>query len=557
MRALLMAALALAAVAWQGVSAQITSERIRDAATEPHNWLTYSGGYASHRYSPLTDVTLDNVGDLELKWVYQAQVTGAWQATPLVVDGVMYITQRPNDVVALDALTGRVFWTYRHTPSDQRVCCGANNRGLAILGDTLFLATLDAQLIAIDAKNGRPLWTVVVGDPKLAYSLTLAPLVVKNKVIVGTGGGDFGIRGFIAAYDAETGKEAWRFWTIPAPGEPGHETWHACPAASTVCDAEAWKHGGGSVWVTGSYDPALNLTYWGIGNPGPDWNPDQRPGDNLYTDSVVALDADTGVRKWHFQFTPNDPYDYDSAQVPVLVDMQWNGAPARLMLWANRNGFYYVLDRATGRFLLGRPFVKVNWASGLDSTGRPTPSPQPAGAPTWPGVMGGTNWYSPSYSPRTGLFYITAWEDNASVIRKEPARYQEGRAFGGGGHTTFVPVDGAPNLQFPARGPVNTWTDAVGNGAVMAIDPRTGEPAWKFRMYDVSYGGILTTASDLLFTGGREGYFYALDARNGAVRWRSTVGGQTASGPIAYKVGNRQLVAVIAGHSLFVYGLRG
>jgi alcohol dehydrogenase (cytochrome c) len=524
---------------------------------EPHNWLTYSGGYASHRYSRLTDITPDNVAELEMKWVYQGEAIGAWQATPLVVDGVMYVTQRPNDVVALDAATGRVFWFYRYTPSNQRVCCGANNRGLAILGDTLFLATLDARLIAIDAKNGRPIWNVAVADPKLAYSFTLAPLVVKDKVIVGTGGGDFGIRGFIAAYEAKTGREAWRFWTIPGPGEPGHETWEPCATTvSTVCDPEAWKHGGGAVWVTGSYDPELNLTYWGIGNPGPDWNPDQRPGDNLYTESVVALDADTGALKWHFQFTPNDPYDYDSAQVPVLVDMNWNGAPARLMLWANRNGFYYVLDRVTGRFLFGRPFVKVNWASGLDTKGRPIPTPQPAGLPTWPGVMGGTNWYSPSYSPRTGLFYVTAWEDNASIIRKAPAQYEPGRAFGGGGHTTFVPVEGAPTLQFPARGPINTWTDSVGHGAVMALDPRTGEPTWKFKMYDVSYAGIVTTASDLLFTGGREGYFYALDARNGAERWRSTVGGAIASGPITYKANDRQFVAVIAGHSLFVFGLR-
>jgi len=556
MRVVLALALAISSAAWAAVHAQVTSQRLLDARKEPHNWLTYSGDYASHRHSPLTQITLQNVKDLELKWVYQGQAIGAWQATPLVVDGIMYFTQRPNDVVAVDAVTGRVFWTYRHTPRDQRVCCGANNRGLAIAGHTLFLATLDARLIAIDARNGRPLWNIAVADPKLAYSMTLAPLVVKDKVIIGTGGGDFGIRGFIAAYDVATGKEVWRFWTIPGPGEPGHETWEPCPPNSpTFCDPEAWKHGGGAVWVTGSYDPELNLTYWGVGNPGPDWNPSQRPGDNLYTESVVALDADTGALKWHFQFTPNDPYDYDSTQVPVLVDMDWDGRPSKLMLWANRNGFFYVLDRVTGRFLSGQPFVKVNWAS-LDANGRPIPTPQPPGQPTWPGVMGGTNWYSPSYSPRTGLLYVAAWEDNASIIRSEPAKYQEGRAFGGGGHTTYVPHSGAPTLQFPARGPINTWTDEVGRGTVMAIDPRTGKPKWTFKMYDVSYGGMLTTASDLLFTGGREGYFYALDARSGAVRWRATVGGAIASGPITYQVDGRQYVAVIAGHSIFVFGLR-
>jgi alcohol dehydrogenase (cytochrome c) len=557
MRLAMLLALALSSAVWQAAHAQVTSERLLNSRREPQNWLTYSGDYGGHRHSPLAKINLDNVKDLELEWVYQGQAIGAWQATPLVVDGVMYFSQRPNDVVAVDATTGRVFWTFRHTPVEQRVCCGANNRGLAISGDTLFLATLDARLIAIDARNGRPLWNIAVGDPKLAYSMTLAPLVVKNKVMIGTGGGDFGIRGFVAAYDVETGKEAWRFWTIPGPGEPGHETWEPCPPNSpTLCDPEAWKHGGGAVWLTGSYDPELNLTYWGVGNPGPDWNPSQRPGDNLYTEAVVALDADTGALKWHFQFTPGDPYDYDAAQIPVLVDMPWNGAPAKVMLWANRNGFFYVLDRVTGRFLSGQPFVKVNWASGLDAAGRPMATPQPAGAPTWPGVMGGTNWYSPSYSPRTGLFYVAAWEDNASIIRSEPATYQEGRAFGGGGHTTHVPQPGAPNLQFPARGPVNTWTDAVGHGTVMAIDPRTAKPKWTFEMYDVSYGGILTTASDLLFTGGREGYFYALDARSGAIRWRSTVGGAIASGPITYEVNGRQFVAVIAGHSLFVFGMR-
>ena len=323
----------------------------------------------------------------------QGQVLGAWQSSPLVVDGIMYLTQRPNDVLALDAETGRVFWQYRYNNSaDQRVCCGANNRGLAIHGDTLFMGTLDAHLVAIDARNGQPLWKTMVADSKLAYSVTMAPLVIKDLVLVGTGGGEYGIRGFIAAYDVHTGKEVWRFNAIPAPGEPGSETWQG----------DDWEHGGASVWVTGSYDPELNLTYWGIGNPGPDWNPDQRPGDNLYSDSVVALDADTGELKWHFQFTPNDAYDYDAVQIPVLVDLEWRGEPRKLMLWANRNGFFYVLDRSTGEFLQGTPFVKVNWASGLDANGRPIQTPQPPGAPTWPGNQGGTNWYSPSFSPRTG-----------------------------------------------------------------------------------------------------------------------------------------------------------
>jgi len=403
----------------------VTPERIVRAARESQNWLTYSGTYASQRYSALRQITPQNVSNLEQQWVLQGQTLGAWQSSPLVVDGILYLTQRPNEVLALDAKTGRVFWQYRYLNSaDQRVCCGANNRGLAIHGDTLFMGTLDAHLVAIDAKNGQPLWKTTVADSKLAYSVTMAPLVIKDLVLVGTGGGEYGIRGFVAAYDVRSGEERWRFNAIPSPGEPGSETW----------SGDDWEHGGASVWVTGSYDPELNLTYWGIGNPGPDWNPEQRPGDNLYSDSVVALDADTGKLTWHFQFTPNDAYDYDAVQVPVLVDLPWQGRSRKLMLWANRNGFFYVLDRATGEFLAGTPFVKVNWASGLDANGRPIPTPQPPGAPTWPGNQGGTNWYSPSFSPRTELFYLSAWVDYASYFRREPQEFEVGRNYAGGGH---------------------------------------------------------------------------------------------------------------------------
>ena len=534
-------------VASYQLSAQVSYDRILRASAEPRNWLTYNGTYSSQRYSLLDRITPSNVTNLESKWVVQNQVFGAWQSNPIVVDGIMYLTQRPNDVMAIDAKTGRLFWLYRHTPSpDARVCCGANNRGVAILGDTLFLGTLDARLIAIDTKSGRPLWNIAVAEVGLAYSITLAPLVVKDKVIVGVGGAEFGIRGFIAAFDARTGKEVWRFKTIPEPGEPGNETW----------SGEAWKYGGGSVWVTGSFDPALNLTYWGIGNPGPDWNPDQRPGDNLYSDSVVALDADTGALGWHFQFTPNDAYDYDSVQVPVLADMNWRGAPAKVMMWANRNGYFYVLDRVTGRFLSGTPFVKVNWASGLDERGRPIQTPQPAGAPTWPGNQGGTNWYPPSYSPRTGLFYVSAWENYATIYRKEPSVYQPGRNFHGGGFTVLTPVPGAPAVGIGRRSPVNNWTNEVGSGAVIAIDPQTGQHKWKFQQFDVTDSGMLTTASDLLFTGGREGYFYALDARNGKVLWKASLGGQIVMAPITYEVDGKQYVSVISGHTLVTFALR-
>ena len=551
-------AAALGLLIADGLAAQVPFARLREAASEPHNWLTYSGGYFSQRYSELDQIAPANVGDLELQWVYQTPVFGPWQATPIVVDGVMYVSQRPNDIVALDARTGRVFWVYSYpTPSDHRACCGSNNRGVAVLGERVFMGTLDAHVVAIDASTGAELWDVEVADKHLAYSLTLAPLAFKDKVIVGTAGGDRGIRGFIAAYDAETGEEAWRFYTIPGPGEPGHETWEPCPPnPETYCDPQAWAHGGAAAWITGSYDPQLDLIYWGTGNPGPDFNREQRPGDNLYSNSVVALDADTGRIRWHFQFTPNDPYDYDSVQIPVLADIERGGTLFKVVLWANRNGFYYVLDRATGRFLTGLPFVDVNWAEGLDDSGRPVETPQPPGAPTYPGVQGGTNWYSPAYSPRTELFYIPAWEDYASVFDGAPQEYEQGEYFTGGLTGAFGPAPDAPTVPGLTRGPINTWTDAAGHGAVLAVDALTGEARWKFEMTDVISSGILTTASNLLFAGARSGYFQALDASTGDLLWRANLGGQLVNGPMTYEVDGEQYVAVIAGNALSTFALR-
>ena len=525
----------------------VSYDRILAATEEPENWLTYNGTYSSQRHSLLDQINPSNVDDLELKWMLQNQVFGAWQSNPIVVDGIMYVTQRPNDVMAVDAITGRVFWRYQWANSpDATVCCGANNRGVAILGNKVFMGTLDAHLVALDATNGQPLWVTEVGDVNLAYSLTMAPLAVKDKVIVGVGGGEYGIRGYIAAYNADTGEEEWRFYTIPGPGEPGHETW----------EGDDWEHGGASVWVTGSYDPDLNLTYWGVGNPGPDWNAAQRPGDNLYSDAAVALDVDTGELVWHFQFTPNDGYDYDSVQVPILADIEWNGELRRVMLWANRNGYFYVLDRVTGEFLDGTPFVRVNWSSGLDENGRPIPTPQPEGMPTWPGNQGGTNWYPPSFSPRTGLFYFSAWQDYATIYRPEESEYQPGRAFLGGGFDVLTPAPEAPGVGIGRTNPINTWTDEVGHAALKAMDPQTGEARWQYDQFDVSDSGMLTTATDLLFTGGREGHFHALDAGTGELLWRASLGGQIVMAPITYMVGGIQYVSVISGHTLITFGLR-
>jgi alcohol dehydrogenase (cytochrome c) len=532
----------LAATGWS----QVTFNRIVSADKEPQNWLTYSGTTLSQRHSALTQITPDNAKNLQLQWVYQARSLEKFEATALVVDGVMYTVQAPNDVMALDAVTGRIYWTYSYTPSpDARPCCGRVNRGLAILGDTLFMGTIDAHLVAIDAKNGKPLWNTTVAKAESGYALTHAPLIVKDKVIIGTAGGEYGIRGFIAAYDAATGKEVWRFHTIASPDEPGGDTWKN----------DAWKTGGGSVWVTGSYDPALNLTYWGIGNPGPDWNGDPRPGDNLYSDSVVALDPDTGKLKWYYQFSPHDEFDYDSVQVPVLADVQWtdkNGQtkPRKLMFWANRNGLFYALDRTTGEFLMGKPFVEVNWMNGFDEKGRPMrvpgKTPSTAGTLIYPGNQGGTNWYSPSYSPKTGLFYIPAWVNYSSTYVKTQQEYVEGRQYGSG--TPRSPIPFGRNTQ-------NFRKETEGYGAVRAIDPKTGEQKWEFKMNDVTEAGILTTASDVLFSGGREGYFFALDARTGKQLWKAAVGGVVSSGPMTYSVNGKQYVAVAAGSSLFTFAL--
>jgi alcohol dehydrogenase (cytochrome c) len=364
--------------------------------------------------------------------------------------------------------------------------------------------------------------------------------VVKDKVIVGTAGGDGGATGIIAAFDAKTGSEAWRFNTIPQPGEPGNETW----------SGDSWKRGGAAVWNIGVYDPELNLTYWGIGNPAPDWDGRQRLGDNLYSDCVVALDADSGKLKWYYQFTPHDEMDYDAAQVPVLADISWpdksgQSQPRKVMLWANRNGLMYVLDRTSGQFLMGKPFVKVNWMDGFDEKGRPKriPGVVPSKEGTFimPTVNGGTNWYPPSYSPRTELFYIPGWENTGSI------------AIEGGGQPRTVGniPPGAPNLLGP-----NTRPESEGFGFVRAFDMKTGEKKWEFKMNDVTYAGVLSTASDLVFSGGREGYFYALNARTGELLWRTALGGQVNSAPMSYMVEGKQYVAIAAGTSLFAFRVK-
>lgn len=510
--------------------------RVLNAKQEPQNWLTYSGGYSSNRYSELKQINNGNAKDLELKWVFQSRSLDKSEVTPLVVDGVMYTIQSPNDVIALDAKTGKTLWTYAHRPAEgtRNPCCGNLSRGVGILGDKIFLGSLDAKLIAINAKTGKEEWQTVVGDYKQAYSITHAPLVIKDKVIVGVAGGEHGIRGFIAAYDANTGKEAWKFNTVPGPGEKGYETW----------SGDSYLHGGAPIWTTGSYDPESNLTFWGTGNPGPDWNGDARLGDNLYSCSVIALDADTGKLSWHYQFNPHNEFDWDATQVPVLADIQFGGRTRKTMMWANRNGVFYVLDRTNGQFLKGTSFTKTNWYTGFDEKGRPMlapgTEPTPQGVVIYPGNQGGTNFYNPSFSPSTNLFYIPAWENSSSKYVKgtEPPEFHAGQSFTG---------------TFPGRGA--TGEDEF--SSIIAMDPTTSTRKWTFRLNaNSTEGGVMTTAGNLLFAGGRDGQFVALDARDGKKLWETNLGPSVAAGPITYSVGGKQYLSIQAGMALYTFAVR-
>ena len=516
--------------------AQLSFERILDAADEPHNWLSYSGTPDNQRYSRLDQINTDNVDQLELAWVWQTRSLEKFEATPLVVDGIMYTVQAPNDVVALDAATGRVFWTYHHEPSPlARTCCGRVNRGVAMLGNTLFMGTIDAYMLAIDARSGELLWQTKVAEAGENYSITMSPTIVDDKVLIGTAGGDMDIRGFVAAFDAHSGEALWKWHTIPAPGEFGNDTWAG----------ESWRIGGAAVWNDMAYDPETNLVFFGTGNPAPDWDGSSRRGDNLYSNCVVALDADTGEIAWYYQFTPHDELDYDSTQVPVLADIDWRGEPRKVMLWANRNGLMYVLDRVTGEFLHGKPYVALNWMDGFDENGRPqrVPGmlPSPQGTLIRPHVHGATNWQPPSFSPRTELFYVSHWENSGIIV------------------TGQFPEPVGINRRQTTMGQINLEqffnNDDEAYGVIRAYEPATLEPAWEFRMGDITWAGVLSTAGDLVFGGGREGYFLGLDARSGELLWRASVGGQINAGPMSYAVDGRQYIAIAAGSALFTFTL--
>lgn len=507
-------------------SDEVSYERIRASASEPANWLTYSGNYAGHRYSSLARINKSNVGQLKPTWAYQMQDRARVETSPIVVDGTLYITEWPYVVTALDGRTGRPLWTYRRKPSKAIGCCGVVNRGLAILDDALYFVTFDAQLIALDRRTGTVRWERQLADYRQGYSSTGAPLALKDKIVVGIAGGELGIRGFLDAYDPRTGAQLWRFWTVPGPGEPGHETWKG----------DSWKTGGAPTWVTGSYDPELNLLYWGTGNPSPDWNGDVREGENLYSDCLLALDPDTGKLRWYFQFTPHDEHDYDATQVPVLVDRVVNGRLRKLVITANRNGFYYVLDRQTGEFMSGTSFVKQTWAIGLDAHGRPIPRPEAEpsakGELVYPGTYGGTNWMSPSFSPITGLFYVSSFENYGQVFfKKTSVSYRPGHFFTGG---VAIEVPGVES-----------------EGVIKALDAKTGRVKWEFKLQTRSFAGALATAGGLVFSGAADGNFFALDGETGEALWHFQTGGEVAANPVSFLVDGKQHVAIAGGSALF------
>ncbi len=517
-------------VAAQAAFAQVPYERLRDAQDQPESWLTYSGSYRSDRFSNLDQITPENTANLRTAWVYQVPDLNIVEATPLVVDDVMYITEPHSRVVALDARSGRLLWKWSPTMSKDLRFIGFPpvNRGVAILDDTVFVGTLDAHLVALDARSGAVRWDIIVADNSTGHSLTVAPLAIDGKIVVGISGGEAGIRGFLDAYDAKTGERKWRFWTIPDPDDPGADTW----------GGESWRTGGGATWLTGSFDPELNLIYWGVGNPAPDWNGDARPGDNLYTCSLIAVDADTGELRWHFQYTPHDVHDWDANQIPVLLDTTIDEQSRKLVAMANRNGFYYLLDRETGEFLLGTEYAKQTWAEGLDTLGRPIVKPgvEPSveGTLVYPSLQGATNWFSPSYSSQTGLLYVSVRE-MGSLYFKGEAEYIPGTFFTAGGEQALSGDDAS--------------------GAVRALDVKTGEVRWNFPLYSPPWAGVLSTAGGLVFGGTEEGNFFALDALTGDVAWEFQTGGSIRANPISFSLDDKQHIAIAAGQAIFVFTL--
>lgn len=504
----------------------VTYRDLLDGFANPSRWVTFSGDYSGRRHSPLTGLTTSNVSALRHEWTFQTGTTTrgrGFEATPLLWDNVLYVSGSNNYAWALDAHTGRPFWTYRRDlPADLTYGSQAPvNRGFAMLGDRLFMVTLDAHLLAFDRASGRVIWDTVLADYKIGYAATLAPLVIDGKVIAGISGGEFPTKGFLDAYDPQSGKRIWRFSTIPNPGEKGSESW---PASVDVL-----SRGGGGTWMTGTYDPDLNVLYWGTGNPNPDYYGADRKGDNLYTNSLIALDAATGTLKWHYQFTPHDLHDWDANHVPVLADI----GGRRVVMVANRNGFFYVLDRVTGKLILGKPFTDTTWAREIGADGRPIVLNE-GDKGCLPDMWGGTNFNPPSFDPALGLFFINARESCATYEPQEPVVAPGRSAFGG-----VVRMD-----------------RDKGYGALRAIDVTTGERKWEFRFTQPTMAGVLSTAAGLVFAGDNEGNFMAFDSRTGKNLWRYSTGTPIwGAAPITYMLNGKQHVVIASGTTLLSFAL--
>jgi len=498
------------------------------AQTNPGEWRTYGQNPQGWRYSDLTQIDTRTVARLAPKWIYQTGVGGS-ETTPLVFDGMMFVAGPSNNSWALDAITGRPIWHSHQTPpTPLDLCCGEVNRGFAVHGDKLFRVNIEGTLVALDIKSGTTLWETKLADYKQGYSATAAPLVVKNLVLTGIAGAEFGTRSFIDAYDVETGKQVWRFYTVPEAGEPGGDSW----------SGDSWKRGGASTWITGTYDPELNVVYWGTGNPGPDMDGDVRRGDNLYSCSVVALDADTGKLKWFYQFTPHDVHDWDAISDLLPVDLTVDGRKVKALIQANRNGFFYTLDRTNGKVLKARAYTKVTWADGIGPDGRPIliagQEPTEEGKFACPGLGGGHNWSATTYSPRTGWYYFTSSE-NCHLFYKSKQDFTAGQWYQ------------ASNVE----GPPGTH----GTGAILAVDPTTAQTKWRFDMVTTPSGGMLATAGGLVFTGDPQGYLIAFDDRTGKVLWKFQTGASIHAPPISYAVNGQQYIAVASGPAILTFAL--
>jgi alcohol dehydrogenase (cytochrome c) len=527
----------------QSMTGGVSYQRLINSKAEPHNWLMYWGDYHGTHYSALNQITPANVERLKAAWTFPVLGgNSVLEATPIVVDGVMYTTGsgNPATVTALDARSGRQIW--RWTRQQKTVNPYEINpfaRGVAVLGNRLFVGTLDGWLIAIDARSGQTLWEVEVVDTMEGSSVTSPPLVLKDMVVTGMTGGEYATRGFLDAYDAATGKRRWRFYTIPGPGEFGNDTWKG----------DSWKTGGAPTWLTGSFDPDLNLIYWAVGNPAPEFDRIARgETDNLFSNSVVALDADTGKLKWHYQFTPDDGHDWDSVQDMVLVDRLWRGENRKLLLHADRNGHFYVLDRTNGRFLSGTPFVFQNWNAGFDASGRPSHIPGTNSSPkgsilVYPTLGGGTNFQAPSYSPVTGWFYLS-FAEGGQVYTSTTQAITRGQQYLGRGRASGPP---------PARGPNQPAT----NAGIKAIDPETGKTMWSYPIYQGSNtNGVLATGGNLVFGSIRDGNMVALDAKTGKYLWHFQTGGNHQASPMSYGIDGKQYVALAAGNVVVSFTLQ-